>query len=173
MYIPTCGYMYASVQVEARGLCHVSRSVVLHFVCSGSLSLEPEHTGLLTLAVPSPPTWLGVGVEGRGRVGDGAGTAGTPLFFLGISTCSGDQNSQGKCQAISPALRLPFLLKVSCSVRQWWLTPLILVLGRQRQTDLCEFEDSLVYRLSSRTARATQKILSQKKKKCSCSNDYD
>jgi hypothetical protein len=41
--------------------------------------------------------------------------------------------------------------------------PLISVLRRQRQVDLCEFEASLVYRLSSRTARATQKNLVSKK----------
>ena len=35
-------------------------------------------------------------------------------------------------------------------------TPLILVLGRQRQADLCELEVSLVYRVSSRTTRATK-----------------
>jgi hypothetical protein len=35
--------------------------------------------------------------------------------------------------------------------------PLIPVLGRQRQTDLCEFKASLIYRLSSRIARATQR----------------
>ena len=34
---------------------------------------------------------------------------------------------------------------------------LIPALGRQRQADLCEFEAILVYRVSSRTARATQK----------------
>jgi hypothetical protein len=34
--------------------------------------------------------------------------------------------------------------------------PLIPALGRQRQTD-SEFEASLVYRVSSRTARATQR----------------
>jgi hypothetical protein len=34
------------------------------------------------------------------------------------------------------------------------LTP---ALGRQRQVDLCEFKNSLVYRVSSRTVRATQK----------------
>ena len=32
--------------------------------------------------------------------------------------------------------------------------PLIPALGRQRQGDLCEFEVSLVYTASSRTARA-------------------
>jgi hypothetical protein len=30
-------------------------------------------------------------------------------------------------------------------------------LGRQRQVDLCEFETSLVYRVSSRTYKATQR----------------
>ena len=35
--------------------------------------------------------------------------------------------------------------------------PVILVLVRQRQADLSEFEASLVYRVSSRTARATQR----------------
>jgi hypothetical protein len=29
--------------------------------------------------------------------------------------------------------------------RQWWGTPLILALGRQRQVDLHESEDRLVY----------------------------
>ena len=32
--------------------------------------------------------------------------------------------------------------------------PLISALGRQRQADLCEFEASLVYKVSSRTASA-------------------
>ena len=35
--------------------------------------------------------------------------------------------------------------------------PLILTPRRQRQTDVCEFEASLVYISSSRTARATQR----------------
>ena len=35
--------------------------------------------------------------------------------------------------------------------------PLVSALGRQRQVDLCEFKASLVYRLSSRTTRVTQK----------------
>jgi hypothetical protein len=39
--------------------------------------------------------------------------------------------------------------------RQWWFTPLTLALGRQRQVD--EFKVSLVYRVSSKTARATQR----------------
>ena len=34
---------------------------------------------------------------------------------------------------------------------------LIPALGRQKQENLCEFEASLVYRVSSRTARATQR----------------
>ena len=41
--------------------------------------------------------------------------------------------------------------------------PLILALGRQRLVDLCEFKASLVYRVSSRTARATgRKSISKK-----------
>ena len=43
--------------------------------------------------------------------------------------------------------------------------PLMPALGRQRQADLCEFEVSLVYRVSFRTAMAvTRKILSWKTK---------
>jgi hypothetical protein len=42
--------------------------------------------------------------------------------------------------------------------------PLIPALRRQRQADLCEFKVSLVYRMSSRTARATHRnSLSQNK----------
>jgi hypothetical protein len=37
------------------------------------------------------------------------------------------------------------------------LIPVILSLWRQRQEDLCEFEARLVYRVSPRTARATQR----------------
>jgi hypothetical protein len=48
---------------------------------------------------------------------------------------------------------------------QWWRTPLIPVLGRQRQADFA-FEASVVYKVSSRTARATQRNpVSGKKKK--------
>jgi hypothetical protein len=39
---------------------------------------------------------------------------------------------------------------------QWWHTPLIPALGRQKQA-VYELEASLVYRVSSRTARATQR----------------
>ena len=36
-------------------------------------------------------------------------------------------------------------------------TPLIQAIKKERQADLCEFEDSLVYRASSRIARATKR----------------
>ena len=47
----------------------------------------------------------------------------------------------------------------------WWCTPLIPALSKQRKVDLCEFETSLVYRASSRTARATQRSPVSKNKK--------
>jgi hypothetical protein len=43
---------------------------------------------------------------------------------------------------------------------RWWRTPLIPALGRQRQAlslRISEIEGSLVYKVSSRTARATQR----------------
>jgi hypothetical protein len=56
----------------------------------------------------------------------------------------------------------------------WWCTPLIPALGRQRQA-ISEFEASLVYKVSSRTARAIQRNpvsknqnQNQKKKKKTC-----
>jgi hypothetical protein len=41
-------------------------------------------------------------------------------------------------------------------------------LGRQRQADLCKFKASLVYKASSRTARATQRNLASKKNNFMC-----
>jgi hypothetical protein len=40
--------------------------------------------------------------------------------------------------------------------RQWWRTPLLPAFGRQRCGWISEFEASLVYRVSSRTAKAIQ-----------------
>ena len=44
-------------------------------------------------------------------------------------------------------------------------TPLIPVLGRQRQVDLCDLEASLVYKASSRTARTITQRNSVSKQK--------
>ena len=43
--------------------------------------------------------------------------------------------------------------------------PLIPVLRRQRQADLCEVKDILVYRVSSRTAKAIQRNPVSRKRK--------
>jgi hypothetical protein len=48
-------------------------------------------------------------------------------------------------------------LKKKARAGRWWCTPLAPALGRQRQVDLFEFEVSLLYKSSSRTARATQR----------------
>jgi hypothetical protein len=49
-----------------------------------------------------------------------------------------------------------YLLKNKIQPRQWWRTPLIPALeGRDRR--ISEFEASLINRVSSRTARATQR----------------
>jgi hypothetical protein len=52
---------------------------------------------------------------------------------------------------------------VSCA---WWHTPWIQRFGRQRQVVLCEFEDNLGYKASSRTARALlhREILSERER---------
>jgi hypothetical protein len=47
-----------------------------------------------------------------------------------------------------------FLRDSGCA---WWRTPLIPALGRQRQAQISEFQASLAYRVSSRTARTTQR----------------
>jgi hypothetical protein len=47
----------------------------------------------------------------------------------------------------------------------WWPTPLIPALGRGRGRWISEFEASLVYRVSSRTARAIQRNPVSKKPK--------
>lgn len=46
-------------------------------------------------------------------------------------------------------------LKSHHGSRHWWPRPLISLLERQRQVGLCEFDASLVNKVSSWTARAT------------------
>jgi hypothetical protein len=57
-------------------------------------------------------------------------------------------------------LSLDIILKMHLKIIEpgqvWWCMPSISALMRQRQVVLCEFETSLVYKASSRTARATQ-----------------
>jgi hypothetical protein len=50
------------------------------------------------------------------------------------------------------------MLEIKTETSQaWWHITLFPALGRQRQADVCEFKASLVYRVISRTARATQR----------------
>ena len=53
--------------------------------------------------------------------------------------------------------------------------PLVPTLSRQRQVDLCEFAASLVYRVSSRAARATQRnpVSNETNKKEKLESDRD
>jgi hypothetical protein len=65
-------------------------------------------------------------------------------------------NSEQFCMA--------FLSVRNKQARRWWRTPLIPALGKHRGRRISELEASLVYRASSRTARATQKNPVSKKK---------
>ena len=82
-----------------------------------------------------------------------------PAFDMGC--CGGSSHFKSSKM---PLLVVPSSLccrfKLSCkawtTARKWWCTPLIPALGKQRQADLGEFLASLIYRMSSRTARVTQ-----------------
>jgi hypothetical protein len=65
----------------------------------------------------------------------------------------------------------PYLKKTETAWR-WWHIPLIPALGRQRQVGVCEFEASLVYRVSSRASKATQgnNVIENKKERKENSN---
>jgi hypothetical protein len=68
------------------------------------------------------------------------------------------------CPANASFQRIPFKLFF---VAGWWwqCTPLIPALGMQKQAEfISEFKDSLVYKVSSRTSRAIQRISKKKQK---------
>jgi len=69
------------------------------------------------------------------------------MFFLEVLFITNHRDSQSVRAA---------RLRKNNTLRQWWFTPLTPALRRQRLADLCEFEASLVYRGSSRTAKAIQ-----------------
>ena len=58
--------------------------------------------------------------------------------------------------ALIPIAKMILLPKLRIGFLQWWRTPLIPALG-SRGRWISEFKASLVYRVSSRTARATQR----------------
>ena len=101
-----------------------------------------------------------------------------PTEVSAINTCQVQQPSKPDPQARTKPVEI-YLLLSHCNTariqshslksrkgepRQWRRTPLVPALGRQRQVDLCQFEASLIYRGSSRTARATQRNLVSKNK---------
>lgn len=53
-------------------------------------------------------------------------------------------------------LQEPHTLKNNNYAKWWWCMPLIPTLRRERQVGLCDLEASLVYRVTSKTAKATQ-----------------
>lgn len=62
--------------------------------------------------------------------------------------------TQVKPVITSKKMLLPMIkFKGFLMAEQWWHTPLITALGRS-QVDICEFKDSVVYRVSTRIAAA-------------------
>jgi hypothetical protein len=57
------------------------------------------------------------------------------------------------------------VLRTNSAARQFWYTPFIPALRRQWQVDLHEFKPSLVYKASSRIAKATKQTNKQTKTK--------
>ena len=92
--------------------------------------------------------WLLRGWPRAGRAQGGDATARSPTGRVPL----GNPIWQ-TCKIREPDWKLLFKEKLGAWWR--WRTPLIPALRRQR--DLCEFQASLVYRVSSRTARATQR----------------
>jgi hypothetical protein len=76
-----------------------------------------------------------------------------------------------------PPTQLYILFLIKKQVWQWWcmppLMPLIPVLGKPRQANLCELKASLVYRVSFRKARNTQRNPVLKKKQNQPTNEIN
>jgi hypothetical protein len=81
-----------------------------------------------------------------------------PTFFYEATitmTPKPHKNSTMK-QNFRPVSFMNIDAKIHNKIVAWWHTPLIPALGSQRR-GISEFEASLVYRVSSRIARATQR----------------
>ena len=95
----------------------------------------------------------------------------SPFLCQKLTTPQAPSRDQGKCGGEPRSLLPdPGHKDTSYSASNWIqrITPAISALGRQRQTDLCEFKANQVYRASSRTARiVTQRnpVVKNKQKK--------
>lgn len=75
-----------------------------------------------------------------------------------VSCLPGCWSSNKKIKCLNLCIRYTWLGE------EWWYMSIILVLWRQSQPDLCEFNASLVYEVDWRTAKAVTQRHQQKKK---------
>ena len=82
-----------------------------------------------------------------------------PRFTISVAS-----ESQGDLSDGQPGKLEWGLVETNQVTNLWWCMPLIPAHRRQRQADICEFKDSLVYTVNSRLAGATGKHCLKKTK---------